>query len=463
MKHATQAMLTMMITAASLVGCGSMPASKKSSVRGSDASGDYHPFVLNLAGAVGLAVAPSKASLALANSSGSFAPTAEEKSNSLLKIAEDGTLSSAYGTPLGVEKNRATQEWVTPQVSQVWSNKNLIVLKLAKAIPLVSPEKDQTAYDEKTGIYTCWNGVVSAEGPGACIAPPSCLLGYADKTDGIVRCVDSALTSFDGNGQPILNPVQFDNAGNIYFGGSFGLDGKLKMFDISTHQLTTVTTAQLGGFNVNASGDMWFKYVFGLGVYYKPANGKVTKISGLNGFAWVTNFPDGKTYMGSLDTVSKLDGTTTTKYCDCAGGQVYTTSSGKVVEIGLDKVTQIYPTVTPLAPISMVTGAVGNSRLVAHSGSTIVLAGQDSGSNYKLQSYNVDTQKQVDLIPDNSIQVRSLGIKGNTVYFSGTKGGLGLDDISAVSGKINLDTKELTSHNIPLFTNTFSQTLIFEP
>ena len=436
MKHATQAMLTMMITAASLVGCGSMPASKKSSVRGSDASGDYHPFVLNLAGAVGLAVAPSKASLALANSSGSFAPTAEEKSNSLLKIAEDGTLSSAYGTPLGVEKNRATQEWVTPQVSQVWSNKNLIVLKLAKAIPLVSPEKDQTAYDEKTGIYTCWNGVVSAEGPGACIAPPSCLLGYADKTDGIVRCVDSALTSFIVNVDiPLINPIQFDSAGNIYFGGSFGHDGKIKMFNIATYELKIISK-YVGIFNVNAAGDL---RVIGNG--------------------WITNFPDGKTYMGTLDAVYKLDGDTKTKYCDCVSNQVYTTSSGKVVALGLDKVTQLFPNVTELASLSIAQATGGNNPLVALSGSTIVIA-----KDFKLQSYNVDTQKQVDLIPgNNSIQVRSLGIKGNTVYFSGTKGGLGLDEsISAVSGKINLDTKELTSHPIELLSNTFSQTLIFE-
>jgi len=467
MKHATQAILTSLAIASLALGCGSMPVGKKNASEsrsgGTSGSSSSRP-TLNMSGAVALAIKGTSTSLNLATEPNVVA------SNNLMKVASDGSLSPAF-----------TDYNPDIQVSKVWIVKNHVFLLFTKSFAMI-PGEDKTSAD------TCWDGSATAATPQHCPTMPKCLLGYADVSDGVVKCVSPGLTQladFSGGN----SAIQFDDAGNLFYAGSVNqttTNGSIIAYnkfkpsgidkwDASTQTLKTITpffqsqdASTVGlGFIVFNNGDVWQS---GSITY---ASGQTVKSSA--SFDWAAKFPDGNTY-GSLAvggdagrllcqpmtalcnaSIVKIDAgyNTTTVYKGLGGRYPMTSSSGKVMALnyrgGKPSVYKVFPEYKEydLSVISKtIANATGNGNDILHANvdNIVVVAGTDTSGSYHLTSFDIDSEKETDLLPHNQIEIHSMASTATSIIFSGTTQGAGLDDgaTGAVMGKIDLKTGQVS-------------------
>jgi hypothetical protein len=447
MKHATQAMLTMMITAASLVGCGKLEkAATSKDVRDANGSGGAATKpTLNLSGAIALAVKGAGSSLALASE-----PDVVSSTN-LMKVSSDGSLSSAF-----------TSYNPNIHVSKVWIVKNHVFLLFKDSIPMIPGE-------DKTTVDTCWDGSPTVT-PPQCPTMPTCLLGYADVSDGVVKCVNPGLTYLT-EFRSGKSSVQFDDAGNLFYAGTvnkttangaiiaYNVHRKagIDRWDASTKAITTNSNPSSDGFIVFSNGDTWQTDGTNAGSI-TSASGKTVK--SLSGFGWAMKFPDGNTYASSGAGLVKLDAdyNYTLVKSGQVGGYPSLSASGKVLTIsnadskfGKVSVYKVFPEYKAF-DLSVINKAIptaignGTDILQAYAGNSLIVAGTDSSGNYHLTSFDVESEKETDLLPNNQVHILSMASTATSVVFSGEVVGASLDDGATgnVMGQVDLKTGQVS-------------------
>jgi len=459
MKRQTQAMLTMMITAASLVGCGKLEkAATSKDVRDSNntTNDDEKPIdagqisapgsiAIDLQGAVALALTAPSASLGLAGTSGS----------NLFKVNPDGSLTKAF-----------TDQNVNLSVSQIFVKSGHTFLLFDKGADL----QRTATYNKKTKLVDCWDGSTidqmnSAPGLGKSCPTnqPKCYFAWVDDAS-TLNCVDYG---FQVDTHP--NQIQFDGAGNVYYLGYFPMDlsrkpelRKVKLGDKPT------TVAIAWNFAVNSKGDLAYKSIESSSIWTTIFAGVTSKVQA----GWVQTFPDDKfySYGGGLHLLTS-DGLQVVK--DKVRAPAYSetpavTPEGKIVTTSIDPsssdfipyIVEYYPTyqATKIKALTSVKSGLGG-YIIAHDANLIVMSGLESKQDNlskvqeteKLILFNIETNAETNILPQGGVSVTSISVdaKNHVVHFAGKTGisltdSFGLDSGDVV-GSIDLNTLQVTT------------------
>ena len=469
MKHATQAILTLTIASLAL-GCGKLEKSATSKdVRDANNTASNDPekpidagqisapgsIAIDLQGAVALALTAPSAALNLA----------DEPQSNLQRINADGTMSSAFSkfNPGAV-------------VEKLYVQNNYTFLAFKKGINLLPDGvKIQSGYDKATKIQTCWDGAKVALGT-LCTAIPTCVLVYADNSNGILKCVDYDIFSMYG-----ANPIQFDKNGTLYYraAGKNDIGGLLRKLDQG--KMTPIATGEIGDFAISDAGDVAYR-VGANSLHVSSSSGEVKKLPLAMGQP--VTFPDGNIYVmrDAEGDLSKYNPAGLEKIPSPDGFFAETRTGFKVGEkyfaLGCQKgctkhaLIQFYPTrqVFPLKNMVYPSGTmqkVGGGELVhiAQDGGLVVIPVMDGnkadGYVEKLLLYNLDTNTEKNILPSGiSITAVAVDAKRNVVHFAGKADGLGLTDaVGEVTGSIDLNTMKTTTNPNKLGTVSDFKTL----
>jgi hypothetical protein len=136
-----------------------------------------------------------------------------------------------------------------------------------------------------------------------------CLLGEVDTSSGDMSCVDNSLQSITwsdsaNNAAPSSKPLQFDNAGNLYYMGSANGMTVLRKYDASTksNQDLINSNITINGYLVLSDGSILYAgYTQSSSSYWlrkRLASGAIVPIKSDINVGWMGIFPDGRIYVG---------------------------------------------------------------------------------------------------------------------------------------------------------------------
>ncbi len=407
------------------------------------------PLAFNFTGAVGIAkLAPAGVS-----SMNAMDVRASEETTDFVKIASDGTTASAISSG--------------------------------------SASIEKFLIDPKTGrVYIMFNNPTDLLNPSVPNALGGCTLAEVDRNTGLPTCIenDLILTWFEST--PTMKPVQFDQAGNIYYLGFNATERKLRR-NASGEKVDLVSgTDETQNFHVLADGttlisgvsadtgdisNFWIRRI-------SPAGQVSTLFNGTYAY-FFREFPDGNVYIGgsgggaepllgvarylkasdSIDPARWFENSSGATYnnvaplchndsnglsgfCGSLGAfanNFIENSQGEVFaihsvtkEMGHSLV-RYYPTLS--APTLTVT----KIDVVAKMGDKIAIAGRNSADRYLITMYDTVAQTETQLNGiDNEVQAFHLNFiqSSNTLMFDGLR----IQDSTPVVGVISLDTLEVT-------------------
>jgi hypothetical protein len=391
------------------------------------------------------------------------------------------TTQSLAGDDMGVQRLEETQLTAASNLSRVAADGSLSpaisrgIADIARF--LIAPNgKVYATFRMKTNLET-----------GEADYQNGCLLIEINPDTGIPTCIDSTLSQINWpqEGEPATSnePIQFDNAGRIYYSGT-AADGRTVLRRYESGNITNLINDNIALFDflVQPDGSVFITgRTESTGTLFTR---RITRLGGLetvvNGMhvTWLKAFADGNTYMGRADQAgvyryltgsSQLDPKywishssntpyfTTEPYCQgddfntnfgfClwGGTQIrgeHSISTGNTYVIAgyqgsEGTLMQYFPTLdkrpTAVQAVSILQGISTN----------LILAGTNSAGQNILTELNTSNDQELLLIgPDNEIEIYHINYvaDGNKIMFDGLR----FSDNRYVIGQVNLSNGQVS-------------------